>query len=71
MERSLREIATLEFFDAAGRGKVWLKVRANPTCVALVLSVEHDGDAEVSLVPADARKVLAALGEAVADTSEL
>ena len=64
----MREVATVVFTDVETSDEGIAIVRESPRGVALALSLASDGDVEVFLSRDDAKKVIAALQEAISTT---
>jgi hypothetical protein len=60
----MKEIATIQFEDAAEHCDAVAIVRANATHVAVCLSLASNGDTEVVMPRATARQLVAALEKA-------
>lgn len=61
----MREVATVVFTDVETSDEGVAIVRESPHGVALALSLASDGDVEVFLSRDDAKRVIAALQEAI------
>ena len=66
---NLSEIGTLRAVDAESGDELVAIVRGDAQNVALCLSVEKNGDVEAVFAPADAKKLVALLQQALAAPS--
>lgn len=61
----MREVVSLSFQDAGSGDDAWAGLRASHGCIALTLSLRHDGDIMVSLPVYAARAIVAGLNQAI------
>jgi hypothetical protein len=61
----MTECASISFTDAESGDTALAVIRRDDRRIALTLSLESNGDIEVFLAKADARRLLAALREAI------
>jgi hypothetical protein len=65
---TMREIATIQFFDSESGGEAIAIVRAGREQIALCVSLEKDGDVEVFLRIEDCESLVKALEQAILAT---